>query len=64
MAKALGKRVKEFRLAKLLTQPQLAVAIGISLATLVRIESGASVSDLTRARVDKFLNSQSAVEAA
>lgn len=59
MAKAIGKRVKELRLAKLLTQPQMAVLVGISLATLVRMEQGASVSDLTRAKVEKFLNSQS-----
>lgn len=58
VSKSIGKRVKEFRLAKLYTQRQMAVALGISLATLCRIEAGDSVADLTRAKIEKFLNSQ------
>ncbi len=51
----LGKRVKEFRLSKEMSQPAAAEALGISLATIQRIESGAKGSDLTRARIEKRL---------
>lgn len=61
--RGLGKRVRELRLARLLTQTQMAVAIGISMVTLNRLENGNGVSDLTRAKVEKFLKSQ-LVEAA
>lgn len=59
VSKALSRRVKDFRLAKLYTQRQMAVALNISLATLCRIEGGGNgISDLTRAKIEKFLNSQ------
>lgn len=59
MAKsALSKRVKDFRLARLWTQKQLAAAMGVSVGTIMNIERGASVSDLTRAKVERFINLQ------
>lgn len=60
MAKALAKRVKEVRLERLLTQKQMANAIGISLSSYIRIEAGPNdrkISDLLKAKVEKFLNS-------
>ena len=62
--RGLGKRVKELRLARLLTQKQMAVAMGISRATFIRIEDGKSVSELTRSKVERFLKSQQTVQAA
>ena len=59
VSKSLGKRVKEYRLANLKTQRQMAAILDISLATLCRIEQGStSIADLTRAKIEKFLNSQ------
>ena len=58
--KHLGKRLKEFRLARLWTQKQAAAAIGISLPTYNRMENGHDVTDLTRARIERFLESQTA----
>jgi len=40
----MGKRLKEYRLAKKLTQHELAVKAGISLFTVAQIEKGKSVS--------------------
>ena len=62
--RSLGKRVKELRLARLLTQKQMAIAIRISEATLIRMESGSEVSDLTRAKVEMFLKTQEPGQAA
>ena len=58
MSRALGKRVKEFRLARLFTQRQMAAAIGVSLPTVTRLEAGKAITDLTRAKIERFLNSQ------
>lgn len=54
----LGKRLKDFRLARIWTQRQLAAAIGIHLITVVRIENGKGVTDLTKAKIEQFLGSQ------
>lgn len=62
--RGLGKRVKELRLARLLTQMQMAVAMGVSRATVANIEGGKEVSDLTRSKVEKFLKSQAVGAAA
>jgi DNA-binding XRE family transcriptional regulator len=56
--KTLAQRVKEFRMANLLTQKQAAKRFGISEFTLVRIEAGKPYSDLTRARIETKLNEE------
>lgn len=61
MAKALGRRVKEFRLERLWTQKQMAAALGVSEGTIVNIERGNGVSDLTQARIEKYLNLEAQV---
>ncbi len=58
MSKSLGKQLKEYRLDRQMSQRRMAVAVGLSLGTLVKLEGGDHVSDLTRAKVQKFLNSQ------
>lgn len=47
----IGKRVKAFRMKKEMTQPQLAILLGVSLSTIERIEAGGSISDLTHAKI-------------
>ncbi len=56
MPKSFNKRVKEFRLARLWTQKQMAIAMEVSVGTIMNIERGNSVSDLTRAKVEKYIN--------
>lgn len=58
MAKSIKTRVKEFRLARLWTQKQMAAAVGVSVGTIMNIERGNTVSDLTQAKVDRFINLQ------
>lgn len=53
--KELGKRIKEFRLDRQMTQPRAAAFFGISLATLCRLEAGKPVGDLTRVKLQKIL---------
>ena len=57
-SRSLARRLKEFRLDRQYTQRQMALALGVSLPTVTRLESGKSVADLTRAKIEKFLNSQ------
>lgn len=58
MGKPIGKRAKDFRLERLWTQKQMAAAIGVSEGTIVNLERGDSVSDLTRSKVEKYINLQ------
>lgn len=53
MSKSLGKRIKAWRLAQVMTQQEAAQTLGISLATFQRLEYGAPCSDLTRAKIAK-----------
>ena len=53
MSKSLGKRIKTWRMEKIMTQQEAADWLRISLATFQRLESGASCSDLTRAKIAK-----------
>jgi DNA-binding XRE family transcriptional regulator len=59
VAKALGQKVKDFRLNKLMTQTELAKAIGVGLSTIVRLEAEEGEpyvpSDLVRVKIEKFL---------
>jgi transcriptional regulator with XRE-family HTH domain len=60
MANNLSKRIKAFRLSKEMNQVEAAVVLGISIATLQRIESGSSEgSDLSRARIENRLKNLS-----
>jgi hypothetical protein len=56
MSNSLAKQVKAWRLAQGMTQQAAADNLGISLATFQRIESGASCSDLTRAKIAKRID--------
>lgn len=56
--KTLAQRVKEYRMANLLTMEKAAKRFGISRFTLIRIESGKSFSDLTRARIEAKINKE------
>ena len=58
MASRLGKRLKDFRLDRQYNQTKMAAILDVSLATIVRLEAGKSVADMTRAKIEKFLNSQ------
>lgn len=53
MAQTLGKRLKEFRLSRGWSQGRLALYLGVSRATVVRMERGEKVSDLTRAKIER-----------
>lgn len=53
--RALGKRIKEFRLARLWTQGQVAKEMMVSKSTITRLEAGKSVADLTKAKIEKYL---------
>jgi len=57
-AKQLGKRIKGYRMENLMTQEQMAAWLGIGLRTIIRIEQGSDPKDLTRAKIEKKLNSQ------
>ena len=54
--KTLGRRMKEFRLNKGMTQKQAAAFFGIGYVTYMRIESGKPCRDLTRVKVVKTLD--------
>lgn len=58
MASRLGRRLKDFRLDRQYNQTKMAAILDVSLATIVRLEAGKSVADMTRAKIEKFLNSQ------
>jgi transcriptional regulator with XRE-family HTH domain len=65
MANKLGKRIKAFRLSKEMNQVEAAVVLGISIATLQRLEAGSSAgSDLSRARIENRLKNLSERETA
>lgn len=59
MAKALGQKVKDFRLNRQMTQTQMAKAMQVSLSTIVRLEDEEGEpyipSDLVRVKIEKFL---------
>lgn len=55
---ALGERVKQFRLMNEWTQADTAKFFRISMATYVRVESGKSCGDLTRAKIENKLEKQ------
>jgi DNA-binding XRE family transcriptional regulator len=54
--KALGQKVKEFRLMRQMTQEKAAIFFGVSYATYIRVEQGKGSGDLIRARIEKALN--------
>jgi len=51
--KALGQRVKEFRLMHAWTQEEAAVEFLLSYTTYFRVEHGMGCGDLTRAKIEK-----------
>jgi DNA-binding XRE family transcriptional regulator len=53
--KNLGRKMKDFRLDKGMTQKQAAAFFGIGYVTYMRIESGKSCRDLTRVKITKVL---------
>jgi DNA-binding XRE family transcriptional regulator len=54
----IGKQIKAWRLSKLWTQEKAAHEIGIGVATLQRIEAGASCYELTEARIKKRIGTR------
>lgn len=60
MSKSFGLKLKDFRLDKGMSQTDLAVAIGVSLATIVRIEAGSDMSELVERKVKNYLKEQQA----
>jgi transcriptional regulator with XRE-family HTH domain len=56
----LGKRIKAYRMDRQMTQKQMAGFIGVTLATISRIENGEACRDLTRAKIEKLLNNREA----
>jgi len=60
MSKSFGLKLKDFRLDKGMSQTELAVAIGVSLATIVRIEAGSDMSELVERKVKNYLKEQKA----
>lgn len=42
-----------------MTQEKVAVFLGVSVATILRLERGDSCGDLTRAKIEKTLSQQS-----
>jgi DNA-binding XRE family transcriptional regulator len=54
----IGKQIKVWRLSKVWTQEKAAVALGISIATIQRLEAGASCSELTEARIQKRIGNR------
>lgn len=58
---ALGVRLKRYRMDKLMTQEDLAKKLEMSRFTLSQIENGSEdVRDLTRAKIENFLNREQA----
>jgi len=55
----LGEQVKAFRLDRGMTQEKVAVFLGVSIRTVLRLEGGESCGDLTRAKIEKVLAQQS-----
>jgi transcriptional regulator with XRE-family HTH domain len=60
----LGQRLAAHRLARNLTQPQLAEAAGVGRATVQRIERGESVQTISMVRVLRSLDLLGALDAA
>jgi transcriptional regulator with XRE-family HTH domain len=56
----LGKRIHAYRMERQMTQKQMAGFIGVTLATISRIERGEACLDLTKAKILKLLNGQEA----
>jgi transcriptional regulator with XRE-family HTH domain len=58
----IGKRIKAWRLSKVWTQEKAALELGIGIATIQRLEAGASCSELTAARIQKRIGSKHSKE--
>jgi len=56
--KTIGKHLKAFRLDLLMTQTKVAEHLGISRATVARLERGENCSDLMRAKIMKLVKGQ------
>jgi DNA-binding XRE family transcriptional regulator len=56
--KALGQKLKEFRLMRGMNQTKAAIFFGVSMATYVRIEHGKGCGDLNRSKIEKTLEQQ------
>lgn len=56
--KALGHKVKEFRLMQQMPQDKAAEHFGVSYATYIRVEHGKGCSDLVRVRIEQKLDQQ------
>lgn len=61
--KKLGRRIKQFRLDKQLTQKQVAQFFGVSIPTITRLEAGKNCTDLMRAKLEKLLDQHTQVAA-
>jgi DNA-binding XRE family transcriptional regulator len=51
----IGERVKALRLDREMTQAQMAVFLGVSVGTVVRLERGEKCYDVTRVKIEKRL---------
>jgi transcriptional regulator with XRE-family HTH domain len=51
----IGEQVKAFRLDRQMTQPKVAEFLGVSRATIARLERGEDCGDLTRSKIEKLL---------
>lgn len=56
----IGERIKAVRLDRGMTQLDMAVFLGVSIGTIVRLERGEACYDLTRVKIDKKLKAQEA----
>jgi transcriptional regulator with XRE-family HTH domain len=54
----IGKRIKAFRLANQMTQVQVAVFLGVSRGTVVRLERGFGCLELTASKINQKLDQQ------
>lgn len=52
----LGQRVKDFRLDRGYSQKRLSLILGVSRATIARLEAGKPVLELTQAKIERTLN--------
>lgn len=56
--KEFGRRLREFRLDKGMTQRQMGIAMGVSMSTILRAEAGRGLQPLTQRKIERFLESQ------
>ena len=56
--KSLGKRLKEFRIERGMTQPKAALHFGVSFSTICRLEAGKGCGDLIRAKIERGLQQE------